>query len=162
MVVIENAQKKDLDRLMELEEMAFPPEEAAVRDTFAYRLDGHHHWFFKAVADGEIVSYATCREVDIAPETGVEDWMYECEEMPSGKTLILQAIGTHQDFQKQGIAGRVLEHMIAKSREKGIKRIVLACKDFKVHYYAKFGFEKMGLSVSQHGGAVWYDMEMKL
>ena len=32
------------------------------------------------------------------------------------------------------------------------------CKQALIHYYEKFGYRLLGLSASQHGGAVWYDM----
>ena len=43
-----------------------------------------------------------------------------------------------------------------------MKRIILACKEEKLDWYSRFGFEKMGPSASEHGGAVWYDMELCL
>ena len=43
-----------------------------------------------------------------------------------------------------------------------MESIVLTCKDHLVHYYSRFGFKKVGVSASVHGGAVWYDMVQRL
>ena len=50
--------------------------------------------------------------------------------------------------------------MIADARAQGRKGLVLTCKDLLVHYYAKLGFVSEGLSRSDHGGAVWYQMRL--
>ena len=49
-----------------------------------------------------------------------------------------------------------MNHMIGDAKNKGRKGLILTCKDRLIHYYAKFGYKNMGVSV--HGGAVWYDM----
>ncbi|MDD4297169.1 MAG: GNAT family N-acetyltransferase, partial [Ruminiclostridium sp.] len=38
------------------------------------------------------------------------------------------------------------------------KGLILTCKEHMIDYYSKFGFKNKGISNSQHGGAVWYDM----
>ena len=47
-------------------------------------------------------------------------------------------------------------------RHEGREGLVLTCKEAKLHYYAKFGFVNEGLSTSEHGGAEWYQMRVKL
>ena len=39
--------------------------------------------------------------------------------------------------------------------------MVLTCKDRLLAYYAKFGFVNEGVSVSTHGGVVWYQMRLR-
>ena len=62
------------------------------------------------------------------------------------------------EFQRQGIGAELMSHLIENAREKGRKGLILTCKDYRVHYYAKFGYKNLGVSASVHGGAVWYDM----
>ena len=47
---------------------------------------------------------------------------------------------------------------IDHAREDGRCGCILTCKEYLLHYYARFGFKNLGVSLSKHGGAVWYDM----
>ena len=40
--------------------------------------------------------------------------------------------------------------------------MILTCKKALVGYYEKFDFVNEGLSASAHGGAIWYDMTLRL
>lgn len=53
-----------------------------------------------------------------------------------------------------------MKRVIADARAQGRRGCVLTCKEALVHYYESFGFRSEGLSVSTHGGAVWYDMRL--
>lgn len=66
------------------------------------------------------------------------------------------------DCQRQGIGAKLMEHMIAFCRKTDMEQVILTCKQEKIAYYAKFGFENKGVSQSVHGGAVWYDMVLTL
>ena len=46
------------------------------------------------------------------------------------------------------------------AKEEKRKGVILTCKEEKIHYYAKFGFVNEGKSVSDHGGAKWYQMRV--
>ena len=63
-------------------------------------------------------------------------------------------------YRKRGLAGQVLERVIADAKAQGRKGCVLTCKDKLIHYYEKFGFQNEGVSASTHGGVVWYDMRL--
>ncbi len=39
--------------------------------------------------------------------------------------------------------------------------IILTCHDYLIPYYEMNGFSNQGLSESEHGGAVWYQMIWK-
>lgn len=42
------------------------------------------------------------------------------------------------------------------------KSVILTCKKHLITYYESFGFVNQGISASEHGQAVWYDMTLKL
>ncbi len=69
-------------------------------------------------------------------------------------------VNTLPAFRRRGLAGAVLERVIADAKAQGRRGCVLTCKDGLVHYYARFGFQSEGVSASTHGGAVWYDMRL--
>ena len=62
------------------------------------------------------------------------------------------------EYQHQGLASRLMEHLIADAQEKGREGLILTCKDRLIGFYERFGYKNLGLSQSVHGGAVWYDM----
>lgn len=62
------------------------------------------------------------------------------------------------EYQHQGLASRLMKHLIEDAREKGRKGLTLTCKDRLIGFYERFGYKNLGLSQSVHGGAVWYDM----
>ena len=71
-------------------------------------------------------------------------------------------VNTLPEYRRQGYAAKVMWHVIEEARKQGRKGLILTCKEEKIHYYAKFGYELLGLSESVHGGAVWYDMILYL
>ena len=56
----------------------------------------------------------------------------------------------------------MIEAFIELAREEKRKGVILTCKKEKILYYAKFGFVNDGESESDHGGAKWYQMRIRL
>ena len=54
----------------------------------------------------------------------------------------------------------MIEAFIELAKQENRKGVILTCKEEKIHYYAKFGFVNEGESVSDHGGAKWYQMRV--
>ena len=77
-----------------------------------------------------------------------------------GDWLMIFGVATVPEYQRRGCAAQVLNRAIEDSRALGRKGVVLTCKDFRVPYYAKFGFVDEGISSSEHGGAVWHQMRI--
>ena len=69
-------------------------------------------------------------------------------------------VDTIPAYRRRGCAEKVLNQVIEDTRKAGRKGLVLTCKDKLVHYYAKFGFVSEGVSQSEHGGVVWYQMRL--
>ena len=59
------------------------------------------------------------------------------------------------------LRGELLARAILDARQQGRRGLVLTCKDRLLAYYAKFGFVNEGVSVSTHGGVVWYQMRLR-
>ena len=51
--------------------------------------------------------------------------------------------------------------MMDAAKEKGKKGMILTCKEHMIHYYKKFGFQNYGVADSSHGGATWYDLQIR-
>ena len=65
------------------------------------------------------------------------------------------------EYRRQGIAEQLLRAMMDGAKEKGKKGMILTCKEHMIHYYEKFGFKNYGVADSSHGGATWYDLQIR-
>ena len=158
-ITIRCAEMKDLERIMEIEREAFPPEEAAEKETFRYRIDHFGAWFCVAEKSGEIVG---CINGRVTTEPRIEDCLYERNTLPEGLYFELLSVETAAKFQRQGVAEALIKRLITQACALRLHGIVLACKADKIQYYSKFRFEVCGRSRSEHGGALWYDMVLRL
>ena len=156
---IRTANLCDLEAITALETACFPPAEAAGEESFRTRLEtfGDHFWL---LFDGEtlvsMVNGMVTNEADLVDEMFHDAGMHE----PCGKWQMIFGVDTLPEYRRQGCAEQVLNRAIADAKEQGRSGLVLTCKDALVHYYAKFGFRMEGLSSSEHGGAVWYQMRL--
>ena len=157
---IRTATMADLAAVAAVEGACFPAAEAATEKDFAARLAVYpnHFWLLEA-DDGAIVSF-----VDglVPNEPLLRDEMYSDASFHNeqGAWQMIFGVNTLPQYRRRGLAGQVLERVIADARAQGRKGCVLTCKDKLIHYYEKFGFQNEGVSASTHGGVVWYDMRL--
>ncbi|EHI70108.1 acetyltransferase, GNAT family [Streptococcus ictaluri 707-05] len=75
-----------------------------------------------------------------------------------GGYLAITSLSIASSFQKQGVGTALLAAMkdlvVAQKRQ----GIILTCHDYLIPYYEMNGFKNQGLSDSQHGGTIWYQM----
>lgn len=160
-IEIRKAVTSDLERILEVENLCFPQEEAATREAFIYRLEAFEDSFYVAEADGSIVGLINGAVTD---SSSITDDLFEPDggHDPAGKNQTIFGLAVHPDYQKRGIAEHLMKHQIETSRSAGREKMILTCKEHLIHYYQKFGYKNEGVSASVHGGAVWYDMVMEL
>ena len=150
----------DHESVTALENACFPPAEAATREAFAYRIKTFPERFFVAEQEGEILGIINgCASKQL---TITDDLFDPQGHDPEGKNQMIFGLAVHPDHQRQGIGAALMEHMIGFCKKSGMERVILTCKEEKLCYYAKFGFQNCGISASTHGGAVWYDMALTL
>ena len=156
---IRTATLKDLDAVSAVESACFPATEAATPAEFEERLRyyGSHFWLMfdqgKLIGfvDGMVISRADLTD-DLYAQASLHD--------EQGAWQMIFGVNTLPEYRRQGVAAALLERAIDDARTQGRKGLVLTCKDKLVHYYAKFGFVSEGVSVSTHGGVVWYQMRL--
>lgn len=156
-ITIRTAVPADLENVTAIEAVCFPAAEAAGREAFSRRLDTFPESFFVAVHDGRIIGFINgC----VTNEKTIRDEMYEDSSLhdPNGEYQSIFGLDVLPEYQRQGIAAELMNHMIRDAKRKGRKGLILTCKDRLIHYYEKFGYRNMGISRSVHGGVVWYDM----
>ena len=158
---IRTAVMADLAAVTAVEAACFPAAEAATERDFAQRLAVYpNHFWLLEEDDGTLVSFINGMVTD---EPTLRDEMYENAALhrEDGAWQMIFGVNTLPAYRKRGLAGQVLERVIADARAQGRKGCVLTCKDKLIHYYEKFGFQNEGVSESVHGGVVWYDMRLE-
>ena len=157
---IRTAAMADLAAVTAVEAACFPAAEAATEKDFSDRLAVYpdHFWLLEE-DDGTLVSFVNGLVTD---EPILRDEMYADASFHNegGAWQMIFGVNTLPAYRKRGLAGQVLERVIADAKAQGRKGCVLTCKDKLIHYYEKFGFRNEGVSESVHGGVVWYDMRL--
>lgn len=151
----------DLEAISALEAACFPPAEAASEESFRDRLLHYPDRFWLLFREGKLIAAVdgfTSNERDLTDEMFEKAALHD----PNGAWQMIFGVITHPDYRAQGCAGRLLQQAISDCRAEGRKGLVLTCKDRLVPYYSRFGFVSEGVSVSEHGGAVWYQMRLEL
>ena len=157
---IRTATMADLTAVTAVEAACFPAAEAATEKDFADRLAVYpNHFWLLEDDDGTLVSFVNGLVTD---ELTLRDEMYADASFHNeqGAWQMIFGVNTLPAYRKQGLAGQVLEKVIADAKVQGRKGCVLTCKEKLIHYYEKFGFQNEGVSKSVHGGVIWYDMRL--
>lgn len=160
-VSIRQADIKDIDTVTRLEQSCFPIVEAADRKAFELRLLNYPGCFWLLEKDGQVISMIngmTTHSKDLCDEMYSDTALYA----PDGKWLILFGVATFPEYQKSGFASQLMERVIRDAKDKNCRGIVLTCKDKLITFYSRFGFVSEGVSSSEHGSAVWYQMRLTL
>ena len=156
-VCIRKVKPEDLDAVTRVEAVCFPEAEAAPRESFRQRISTFPDSFFVAEKDGEIIGFINGCATD---SRVIFDEMFAdaSHHREDGIYQSIFGLDVIPEYQHQGLASRLMEHLIEDAREKGRKGLTLTCKDRLIGFYERFGYKNLGLSQSVHGGAVWYDM----
>ena len=159
-LMIRKATMADCAAITALEAACFPPAEAAPYDSFEARLKAFPDRFWLLFLDGELVSMVNgslSNEPDLRDEMFHDTALHNAD----GVWQMIFGVATMPAHRCKGYAGMLLKRAIEDCRREGREGLVLTCKDYRIHYYASFGFVNEGLSSSEHGGDVWYQMRVK-
>ena len=157
---IRNATINDIDEITAVEAACFPEPEAATRAEFEKRLAYYADCFWLMADDnGKIIAFVDGMATDSRDLT---DEMYENAALhdPNGRWQMIFGVNTLPEYRCRGCAEALLRRVTDDAWRQGRSGLVLTCKDALTHYYAKLGFVSEGLSKSEHGGAVWYQMRL--
>ena len=156
-IIIRQVMPEDLDAVARVEAVCFPEAEAASRASFAQRIEAFPESFLVAEQEGRIVGFINGCVTD---ERVICDEMFEDAgyHRPDGAYQSIFGLDVVPEWQRRGIAGELMEHLIEDARRKGRKGLILTCKERLIGFYERFGYRNLGVSASVHGGAVWFDM----
>lgn len=149
--------KEDLKKLAEIEKICFPIQEAASLQQIEDRFSAFSENFLMAVVDEKIVGFIN--GATIANKT-ISDEMYENVDLHQAHFPYQSVFGLDvlPAFRHKGIAHSLMHAFIDLANVRHKKGMVLTCKEELISFYQQFGYVCLGLSQSQHGGALWYDM----
>ena len=159
-ILIRQASLEDAERLAEIEAICFPKEEAAELESFCDRLKSFGDCFLVAEQDNQIIGFINGMVTD---EETISDVMFEKADLHKGDGRWQSVFGLDvlPEYRCNGYAAKLMESFIEKAKIEGRRGCILTCKERLIHYYSRFGYVNKGLSRSQHGGAVWYDMVLE-
>ena len=158
---IKHAAPDDVLKLSVIESLSYPIGEGAAEEQIRERVSAFPENFWILEEDGRILAFLNGITSDRADLT---DEMYENTSMnqPDGKVFMVFSVVSAPDVRGKGYASAVVEQFVADCRERGIREIVLTCKEKLIPFYQRFGFVYESVSASVHGGAVWHQMRAKL
>lgn len=161
MMQIRNVKMEDLQQLVDIENQCFSKEEAATQAAFEKRIQEIPDSFFVAEEEGVIVGLINGPVIHSAFIT--DDLFCEIKENPAfggHQSILGLAVAPH--FQKRGAASSLLIQLEKEARAKNRETITLTCKENLIDFYEKLGYINEGISNSQHGGVIWYNMVKNL
>ncbi|MDQ0199207.1 GNAT family N-acetyltransferase [Neobacillus ginsengisoli] len=161
MLNIRNVKMKDLPELVVIEHLCFTKEEAATKEAFEKRIQFIPDSFFVAEEEGVIVGLINGPVIEAAYIT--DDLFSNIKANPtSGGHQTILGLAVSPQYQKRGVASALLAYFENEARGEKRKTITLTCKENLIRFYENFGYLNKGVSNSEHGGVVWYNMSKEL
>ena len=158
-VIIRAARPEEGEALAVIEATCFPPAEAASHEAVLERLATFPENFIVAEIDGKPVGFINGANTD---KQYLPDDMYHDITLhkPDGDYQTVFGLNVLPDYQRHGIAAKLVQGYIDLAKTHHRKGIILTCKDHMIHYYERFGFVNHGIADSTHGGKTWNDMRL--
>lgn len=157
-ITIRNAKIEEGPLLARIERLCFPPAEAAEEAEVLKRIQTFPENFFVAEADGKVVGFINGGNTDkpVLPDEFYHDITMH---RPDGAYQTVFGLNVLEEYRRNGIGEKLVRHYAKVAEERGKKAVILTCKEQKIHFYEKCGFQYYGVADSSHGGATWYNMQ---
>ena len=151
----------DLDRCYEIESTAYAGDEAASREKIENRINVYPEGFLVLEINGKVAGLINSGATDNV-QLSDEDFKELVGHDPKGKKIVVMSVAVHPQFQKRGLAGKLIMVFIDKMKTMGKSEIHLICQTGLIDIYSRYGFEYLGVSDSEHGGLDWHEMSLAL
>jgi len=158
-ITIRAAKAEEVERIAEIEKLCFPAAEAAGLSDFKERMEAFLENFLVAVDGDTIVGFINGCNTD-KPVLGDELYHDAKLHKPEGEIQTVFGLDVLPQYQHRGIGHQLMRAYIEHARRTGKKAVILTCKEQKITFYESLGYRKLGTADSNHGGAVWYDMQL--
>ena len=158
---IRSVEEKDLDRCFEIEAVSYSGDEGATKEKILKRIKTYPEGFIVLENTEEIIGFVNSgatHKVELSDEEFKELIGHD----PSGKHIVIMSVVVHPKYQGKGMASKLMHSFIESMKKLGKNEIHLICQTELVNMYAKYGFNYLGKSSSEHGGMSWHEMSVKL
>ena len=156
---IRTAVPADLQGIVNIEAECFPAAEAATEASLSGRLAFYPNHFWVQLDGDRMIGFVNGMVTD---DPDLRDEMYEDASLhnENGAWQMIFGVATDPAEQGKGYAAALMRRVIADTKSQGKKGLVLTCKERLLSFYRQFGYRNEGVSGSEHGGAVWYEMRL--
>jgi len=158
---IRNVTEQDIDRCYEIETTAYTGDEAASKEKILKRIRTYPEGFIVLENEREIVGFINAGATDNVVLSD-EEFKELIGHDPAGKQIVIMSVVVHPDYQLQGMAARLMDAFIGRMKAMRKQEIYLICQTELIPMYAKFGYQDLGPSDSDHGGLSWHEMSLTL
>lgn len=158
---IRNVTEQDLEGCYVVETRCFLPAEVASREKVEKRIRLFPQGFLVAELNNRIIGFinsAATHQEEIAAAEFKEMVGHQAD----GRNMVAFALAVLPEFQRKGVAQKLMWRFIDVARELKKEKIMLICKPSLISYYERFGFIYAGESASTHGGSRWHEMVLPL
>lgn len=157
-IKIRQALREESKRIIEVEAIGFPPAEAAKAEDIEARMDVFLENYLVAEDNGVIVGFINGCATD-KPVLGDELYHDAGLHKKDGDILTVFGLVVLPEYQHKGVGHKLMRAYLEMAKKQGKKAVILTCKEQKITFYESLGYENHGVANSEHGGAVWYDMQ---
>ena len=161
-LILNHPTAADLPRIMCIERAGFTLAEAASEAAMAERIARINDTFIVARdEDGTVIGFIVAA---IIGERYLHDGLFakSVPNPPHGGYCAILSLAVDPQRRGQGIAGALLQALLAACRAARRDGITLTCLDALIPFYEKNGFSNEGPSASQHAGEQWFNLVMDM
>ena len=159
-MTIRQGTSEDIKIISAAEAVSFPAAEAASEKSFIRRMELYPEGFWLSFEGDGFIGFVNGMESD---ECDLSDDMYENARLykKDGAWEVILSVVTLPEHRGKGYATKLMERVVADTKARGKKGLVLTCKEHLIGFYESVGFVSEGISESNHGGAQWYQMRLE-
>ncbi|MGT2950420.1 GNAT family N-acetyltransferase [Streptococcus cuniculi] len=157
---IRHARFADLEAVNRIEQDNFSQEEQIAKEVLAFYLEHEQKTCLVIEDEGVVAGYILALPTEQATVT---DDLFERLEQVDGPRpyLAIVSLSVADAYKGQGVGTLLLAAIKEIAVQGNYQGISLTCKDYLLSYYGMYQFEELGVSESQFGGKIWYDMYWK-
>ncbi|MGT2800590.1 GNAT family N-acetyltransferase [Streptococcus marmotae] len=157
---IRHVRLADLEQVHQIEQANFNPEEQIAKEVLGFYLEQEAMTCLVMEDDGNVAGYILTLPTGHATVT--DDLFKRKKKVDAPCShLAIVSLSVAEGYKGQGIGTLLIAAIKEIAVQGGYEGISLTCKDYLLSYYNMYQFEDLGVSESQFGGAVWYDMYWK-
>lgn len=159
-MTIRAAREDDLTRLAALEQASYPAAEAATANMLATRLAVAGDAFLVATdPTGAVIGFVCGTRAPGAQLTHATMHGHD----PAGESLCVHSVVVAAEARRRGVGSALVRAIVARARElRGVRRVLLICKEPLLELYRAAGFTLIGPSEVTIGADPWFAMVCEL